>query len=218
MLLSDNDDNFDIHVDKVRKEGHDTVVIFGCGEGLNDVSQFQFNAMYGKYLTIGINDVYRRFNPHYLFYSDSVIHRNISKSKSINVYVERNTKNQIYNIKHFRVDGFYNWDKNGLIFFRTTLVPVLHFCYLVGIKRIVLCGMNFDNRRYFYADDIFPDGPYERVPRMTLDGTLCGYSMHKSINNVLSFLSNENSCEIIRTDKSDFFDSLNIDMERLNWV
>jgi hypothetical protein len=173
-LIDDTGLEFLKFLDRVRKNDSNTVVIFGTEDGIKNVSQFQFNAMYGKYITFGLHDVFERFVPHYLLYFDEVINNRLAQGYiGRGIWIRKNGDNHI-------------------------ILPVLKFCQLAGIEKIVLCGLDFDN-----------------IKKTGKNGML----VHKQISSALRLLFNENNCEIIYTDESNFLNSLEFARkERLNWV
>lgn len=61
-----------------------------------------------------------------------------------------------------RAQSLQVFPRTKLFMFRSVLTAALHLCYLVGIDKVLLAGIDLDTRTYFYHTDQYdPTLPYE---------------------------------------------------------
>jgi hypothetical protein len=128
------------------------MVVCGCGESLNDFTSPE------RYITIGVNDVGRKFQPNYLvvvnprhqFSDDRFRYVETSQAEYIFTQLDLNLKWQ--NVVKFRLGNF-----GGTDFFNpdcldyTNNSPYIALCLaiLMGAKRIGLIGVDFTDNHFF---------------------------------------------------------------------
>ena len=95
--------------------------------------------------------------------------------------------------------------RTKLFMFRTVLTAALHLCFILGIRKIVLIGVDLDTRTYFFeAPQYDPSQPYELRDEHSLQTHFKGYSTHRIVKEVLESLIAEENFEIVYVGDSQF--------------
>jgi hypothetical protein len=130
----------------------ETIVVCGCGESLNELTQPE------RFVTIGVNDVGRRFQPNYLvvvnprnqFSGDRFSY--VESSRAEYLFTQLNLGLSRGNIVKFRLGtyagtGFSSPD----VLHHTQNSPYVALCLAVhmGAKRIGLIGVDFTEHHFF---------------------------------------------------------------------
>ena len=123
-----------------------TIVICGCGESLNDLERPE------NFITIGVNDVGRKFQPNYLvvvnpknqFSGDRFKYVQNSKAEYLFTQLDLPVKHS--NIVKFKLGQFGGTDfsnPNVLNYTNNSPYIALNLAILMGAKRIGLIGVDF---------------------------------------------------------------------------
>ena len=147
----------DIHRNK-------SIIVCGCGESLNDLAQPE------RFITIGVNDVGRRFQPRYLvvvnppdqFTGDRF--RYVENSQAEYLFTQLDLGIAHPNIVRFRLGSFGGTDfkdQNVLHYTNNSPYIALHLAILMGARRIGLIGVDFTDN-HFYA----PTGEHSLAPKL----------------------------------------------------
>ncbi len=129
-----------------------SIVVCGCGESLNDFNSPE------RFITIGVNDVGRKFQPNYLV----VVNPRQQFSGDRFSYVETSEAEYIFtqldlNLRHKNVVKFKLGTLGGTDFFNPTSLDytnnspyiALNLAILMGAKRIGLIGVDFTDNHFF---------------------------------------------------------------------
>jgi GT2 family glycosyltransferase/SAM-dependent methyltransferase len=131
-----------------------TIVVCGCGESLNDLAQPE------RFITIGVNDVGRRFQPNYLvvvnprnqFSGDRFQFVESSQAEYLFTQLDLGVRHP--NVVKFRLGAFGGTDftdKNVLHYTNNSPYIALNLAILMGAKRIGLIGVDFTDNHFFAA-------------------------------------------------------------------
>lgn len=140
----------------------ETIVVCGCGESLNELNQPE------RFLTIGVNDVGRLFEPNYLV----VVNPRDQFSKDRFQYIETSQAEYIFtqldlginhpNVVRFKLGNFSGTDfsANDVLHY-TNNSPYIALCLaiLMGAKRIGVIGVDFTENHFFGATGMHPLAP-----------------------------------------------------------
>lgn len=139
-----------------------TIVVCGCGESLNEFAEP------GCFITIGVNDVGRRFQPNYLvvvnppnqFSGDRFRYVETSQAEYLFTQLDLGVKHP--NIVKFQLGQFGGTDfSNPNILHYTNNSPYIALClaFLMGAKRIGLIGIDFTDHHFFSKTGRHPLAP-----------------------------------------------------------
>lgn len=180
-------------------KGAPCAVIVGNGPNLDSLDRDSIAAIEsGSGFSIGINRSYLRVRTDALVWFDKATIRDIMKHR-----FDRPTK-----IVQVTGDGGFprqhelwvahrrlGFEYPGLYFLRNSLVPALHLCWILGIRHIVLVGIQLDNRAHFYPDrmvrqHVYPASgkllPFEQNPDEVVESTFKGYHMQRAVAEVVT--------------------------------
>lgn len=130
----------------------DTIIVCGCGESLNELKDPH------RFITIGVNDVGRRFDPTYLVvlnprhqFKDDRFHY-VETSRAEAIFTQLDLK-----IKHPQVVRFVLGKRNGtdisdpgtLPYTQNSPYVALCLAAYMGATRIGLIGVDFSNNHFF---------------------------------------------------------------------
>lgn len=129
-----------------------TIIVCGCGESLNDFAEPE------RFITIGVNDVGRRFQPNYLvvvnprnqFSSDRFLYVETSNAEYIFTQLDLDLKHR--NVVKFELGTFGGTDfSNSNVLHYTNNSPYIAVCLAIrmGAKRIGLIGVDFTDNHFF---------------------------------------------------------------------
>jgi len=130
----------------------DTIIVCGCGHSLRIFSE------YNQFITIGVNDVGRLFDPTYLvvlndrtqFYGDRFIY--VAQSRAQAVFSQMDLALPHLNVVRFNLGhlGGVTWDAVNTLPY-TCNSPYVAICLagLMGAKRIGLIGVDFTEHHFF---------------------------------------------------------------------
>ena len=226
-FLSDKDTAFEYWVDDLKKKAIKKAIILGNAPSLNELSEEKLKDLKEKgFLSIGINRSIYKYETDVLAWSDLKALQDILKYK-----VYKNRRTTFLNIRlerkyHLPLEhdiafknlyrywsknkNFRSWKSSKLFMFRNTLVAVLHLCYKLEIKEIVLVGFNFDNRKYFYDSNIYNTSQkYELRDSRTIKSCFGGYDTQKIVQEVLEYLINDEKFNIKYSGQSNFLNQIN---------
>lgn len=136
-----------------------TMVVCGCGASLNDLTEPE------RYLTVGVNDVGRRFDPDYLVVLNSAPQFSGDRFK----YVAESRARVVFShlrldLKHARHVGFPLGrragvdlsDPNSLPYTRNSPYVALALAAHMGARRIGVIGVDFTPNHFFGATGTHP--------------------------------------------------------------
>lgn len=84
-----------------------------------------------------------------------------------------------------------------LFMFRTVLTAALHLCFQLGIDKVLLAGVDFDTREYFFSTDRYnPTQAYELRSDVELQTHFRGYSTHRIVKEFIESLIQQEGFEI----------------------
>jgi hypothetical protein len=190
---------------------NDLVIIFGNGVGINKISKKLYDkiSVKGNIFKLGIKRIYLKYMTDVLLYGDEYMESEYRRVKF------NHTKTQIIKLnRQFSKLNIDKWLKNksfkdipdtGVWHFRNSLIGALHMCWLLDIKTIILTGVDFDSRLYFFGrHPLFNNThqPYETRPPVNYE-----YSLYQIVYEVLTDLV-KNGYTIYYTDKSKLLDSI----------
>ncbi|MCD9185055.1 MAG: methyltransferase domain-containing protein [Pyrinomonadaceae bacterium] len=135
------------------------MIVCGCGESLNDLTNPE------RFITIGVNDVGRKFHPNYLvvvnprqqFTGDRF--RFVENSKAEYIFTQLNLVLKGKNIVKFKLGEFGGTDfsnKNVLHYTNNSPYIALQLAILMGAKRIGLIGVDFTDNHFFAQTGAHP--------------------------------------------------------------
>ena len=138
------------------------IVVCGCGESLNDVKNPE------RFITIGVNDVGRKFQPNYLvvvnpknqFSGDRFKYVESSQAEYLFTQLDLPVKHP--NIVKFKLGQFGGTDfSNSNVLHYTNNSPyiALNLAILMGAKRIGLIGVDFTDHHFFAKSGKHPLAP-----------------------------------------------------------
>lgn len=139
-----------------------SIVVCGCGESLNDFQNYE------RFITIGVNDVGRKFQPDYLvvvnpknqFSGDRFKFVETSNAGFIFTQLDLKIKNP--NVVKFKLGAFNGTDfSNSNVLHYTNNSPyiALNLAILMGAKRIGLIGVDFTDHHFFANSGKHPLAP-----------------------------------------------------------
>jgi len=139
-----------------------SLVVCGCGESLNDLARPE------RFITIGVNDVGRRFQPNYLvvvnprnqFSGDRFQFVENSNAEYLFTQLDLGVKHP--NIVKFRLGTFGGTDfsdKDVLHYTNNSPYIALCLAILMGAKRIGLIGVDFTDNHFFQKTGRHPLAP-----------------------------------------------------------
>ena len=144
------------------KHQNESIVVCGCGESLNDLVQPE------RFITIGVNDVGRRFQPVYLV----VVNPRDQFSGDRFQFVENSRAEYLFtqldlgvnhpNIVKFQLGSFGGTDfsdKNILHYTNNSPYIALCLAILMGARRIGLIGVDFTDHHFFAPTGEHPLAP-----------------------------------------------------------
>lgn len=143
-----------------------TIVVCGCGESLNELTQPQ------RFITIGVNDVGRRFDPNYLvvvnprdqFSGDRF--KYVESSKASYLFTQLDLGLSRENVIRFNLGvhgGTDLTDANVLHYTQNSPYVALCLAVHMGAKRIGLIGVDFTDHHFFA-----PTGRHALTPQLNL--------------------------------------------------
>lgn len=145
----------------------ETIVVCGCGESLNDFAQPE------RFITIGVNDVGRRFQPNYLvvvnprhqFSGDRFRYVETSRAKFLFTQLDLPVKHP--NVVKFKLGQLGGTDfSNPDVLNYTNNSPYIALCLaiLMGAKRVGLIGVDFTDNHFFSKTGKHPLAPqFEKI-------------------------------------------------------
>ncbi len=151
-----------------------TIVVCGCGASLNDLERPE------RFITVGVNDVGRRFQPNYLvvvnpqnqFSGDRFGYVETSKAEYLFTQLDLDLKRE--NVVKFQLGTFGGTDfSDGNVLHYTNNSPYIAVCLaiLMGAKRIGVIGVDFTEHHFYAKTGRHPlaaqfetiNGQYERL-------------------------------------------------------
>ena len=140
----------------------ETIIVCGCGESLNDLLYHE------RFITIGVNDVGRKFQPNYLvvvnpknqFSGDRFKYVQNSKAEYLFTQLDLPVKHP--NVVKFKLGTFGGTDfSNPNVLHYTNNSPYIALCLaiLMGAKRIGLIGVDFTDHHFFAKSGKHPLAP-----------------------------------------------------------
>ncbi|HQU81626.1 MAG TPA: methyltransferase domain-containing protein [Pyrinomonadaceae bacterium] len=137
----------------------DSIIVCGCGESLNELQNPE------RFITIGVNDVGRKFQPNYLvvvnprqqFSGDRF--RFVENSSADFVFTQLDLSLKRRNIVRFKLGKFCGTDfsnKNVLHYTNNSPYIALNLAILMGAKRIGLIGVDFTENHFFAKTGTHP--------------------------------------------------------------
>lgn len=129
-----------------------SIVVCGCGESLNDLARPE------RFITIGVNDVGRRFQPNYLVVVNprqqfsGERFRYVENSKAEFIFTQLDLGLKRVNIVKFKLGTFGETDfSNRKVLHYTNNSPyiALNLAILMGAKRIGVIGVDFTDNHFF---------------------------------------------------------------------
>jgi SAM-dependent methyltransferase/GT2 family glycosyltransferase len=140
----------------------ETIVVCGCGESLSDFAESE------RFITIGVNDVGRRFQPNYLV----VVNPKHQFSAGRFHYVETSRAEYLFTqldlgVNHPNVVKFQLGESGGTDFSNLNVLhytnnsPYIALCLAIrmGAKRVGLIGVDFTDRHFFAESGRHPLAP-----------------------------------------------------------
>ena len=219
-FISTNEVQFKEYI-KDHKDKHEIAFIYGNAPNLklidNNWNKQIKEEFKSKIFTMGLNRSYSYVDSDILLYTDQKMETELHSNppfdcgELIKVTKNDNMANLEYwrDHKKFRQDNY-----NVLPVFRNILISALYMCYLLNVKKIVLFGVQMDNRKYFYGthvDGYNPEKPYDEVE-------VLGYTVHKIMKETVEYFFS-NNLDIYYTGDSEFLQSLkglkHIDVEKI---
>ncbi|HSK74270.1 MAG TPA: hypothetical protein VK892_21400, partial [Pyrinomonadaceae bacterium] len=139
-----------------------TIIVCGCGESLNDLQHPE------RFITIGVNDVGRKFQPNYLvvvnpqnqFSGDRF--KYVETSQAEYLFTQLDLKINHPNIVRFKLGQFGGTDfSNPNVLNYTNNSPYIALCLaiLMGARRIGLIGVDFTDHHFFAETGRHPLAP-----------------------------------------------------------
>jgi hypothetical protein len=146
---------------------NETIVVCGCGESLNDFVQSE------RFITIGVNDVGRKFQPNYLV----VVNPRHQFSGDRFRYVETSRAEYLFTqldlrVKHPNIVKFKLGQAGGIDFSNPNVLnytnnsPYIALCLAIrmGAKRVGLIGVDFTDNHFFSKTGKHPLAPqFEKI-------------------------------------------------------
>jgi hypothetical protein len=143
----------------------ETIIVCGCGESLNELTQPE------RFITIGVNDVGRRFTPNYLvvvnppnqFSGDRFSY--VESSQAEYLFTQLNLGLSRQNIIKFQLGAYGGTDfSNPDVLHHTQNSPYVALCLAVqmGATRIGLIGVDFTDHHFFA-----PTGMHSLSPQLS---------------------------------------------------
>ncbi|MBN1689041.1 MAG: hypothetical protein JW893_08080 [Candidatus Omnitrophica bacterium] len=191
-------------------------IILGNGMGLNKIDR-EFSKVLrhdSETLVIGLNRAYMRYEPDVLLWIDEETRRDILKHFfRREVLVIQTAKKDPYWLQMdywHRNRNFRDFKERGLFFMRTILISALHLCFLLGVKEIILIGVDFDSRTYFFEGHPYYDSAshYEIADPAFIQKGALGYSTHRAVQEVIEYLIEKEHYSIRYTDESRFLSNI----------
>jgi hypothetical protein len=138
----------------------DSIVVCGCGESLNEFAHPE------RFITIGVNDVGRRFDPNYLVvvnprtqFTGDRFHY-VETSRAEYLFTQLDTLGICHpHIVKIRLGNYAGTDfSNREVLHYTQNSPYIALCLAahMGAKRIGLIGVDFTNHHFFAATGCHP--------------------------------------------------------------
>lgn len=130
----------------------DTIIVCGCGESLNDLNHPE------RFITIGVNDVGRRFDPTYLvvlnprhqFTNDRFHYVRTSRARTVFTQLDLGIDHpNIVKFKLGKNGGTDLSDPNTLPYTQNSPYVALSLAAHMGAKHIGLIGVDFTNNHFF---------------------------------------------------------------------
>jgi len=138
------------------------IIVCGCGASLNDLAEPE------RFITIGVNDVGRRFDPDYLV----VVNPRSQFAGDRFGYVERSRARYLFtqldlgidhpNIVRFRLGAFGGTDfaaRDALDYTNNSPYIALNLAILMGARRVGLIGVDFTDHHFFAETGRHPLAP-----------------------------------------------------------
>jgi hypothetical protein len=176
-------------LDKIKNDSkkYNSVFIFGNAPTLKLIdNEWVLNNKLEDTLTIGLNRSYLYLDSDYLFYTDNDMENYLKTNPIKNVgELIKITKNKNMEALRYWADTKMLFPKNtdNLILFRNTLISALHYCSLINAEKVILFGVQMDDRSYFYGKH--PKG-YD--PKRVYDNSkLFGYDTHTIISETINY-------------------------------
>jgi hypothetical protein len=146
---------------------NETIVVCGCGESLNDFAEPE------RFITIGVNDVGRKFQPDYLvvvnprkqFSGDRF--RFVESSRAKYLFTQLDLGLRHPNVVKFKLGQSGGTDfSNSNVLHYTDNSPYIALCLAIqmGAKRIGLIGVDFTDNHFFAQTGRHPLAPrFEKI-------------------------------------------------------
>lgn len=147
------------------------IIICGCGTSINEIKH-----ELGNYITIGINDIERGFNPTYLLVSDTSSRFGSERAKYVqhsnakyiftnkDWYIPKKFKKVVYKLGGRKCENLDN--KHRLDYSNNSPYIATILAYKMGAKHIGLIGVDF-TQNHFYAKDgehvLVRDGKFNKT-------------------------------------------------------
>lgn len=153
-----------------------SIVVCGCGASLNDLARPE------RFITIGVNDVGRKFEPNYLVvvnpknqFSDDRF-KFVENSKASYLFTQLELGVEHKNVVKFRLGAFGGTDfgsENVLHYTNNSPYIAVCLAILMGVKRVGLIGVDFTDNHFFAPTGAHPlaaqfaaiDEQYRRLAR-----------------------------------------------------
>jgi len=137
-------------------------VVCGCGKSLNDLNNPK------RFLTIGVNDVGRKFDPNYLVVVNPREQFSVERfgfiesSRAEYIFTQLDLGINHPNVVRFKLGKFGGTDfsvKDVLHYTNNSPYIAICLAILMGAKRIGLIGIDFTENHFFGATGIHPLAP-----------------------------------------------------------
>ena len=178
------------------------VLILGNGPSFNQLSASQFDEFKkARWLTIGLNRSILRFITDILIWADIQTLDDLVKAPFIRSPSSKNmivlqavhpkkAKSQTMIECWKKSQHFNNFQGAKLFLLRTVLTSALHLAVKLKIRQVLLCGVDMDNREYFYANSKFNKRePYEQRSQKLINREFGGYTTTSIIAEILNSMA-----------------------------
>lgn len=212
-IISTNSDEFK---NICNQNNNTSSFIFGNAPTLNMIDDEWVQNNKADTITIGLNRSYKHLYSDYLLFADRGMETELQRDNPKNIdKILKVSKTK--NTQHLRDWGSTKKppqnNPDGVILFRNSLISALDFCIKAKIKKVVLFGVQMDNRKYFYG--VHPKRYDEN--RVYDTSKLYGYDTHTILKETLQFYFTKHM-EIVRVGDSNFLDSINLKKIELSEV
>jgi hypothetical protein len=200
-------------------KNNDVVIIFGNGVGINKIPNDVFQLINKKdnIFTLGLKRIYLKYYTDIIMYGDNYIENEYYTNQ-----VDSSRSQLVKLSKKFAKNHIIDWVKNktfnsipskGIWHYRNSLIGAFHLCHLLGIKKVILTGVDFNDRSYFFGrHPNYPDNkqPYEIRPPLKFN-----YSLYHIVQESIDDL-HKSGIEVFYTDKSKLLKEIK-GIQKISW-